>query len=83
MMTYEQSIELFPTLSRDAYDAWAVASAKADEALRVYEVADEAVLAAFRRVAHRAERQDLETIRDDAGAVHERACAARDALAPQ
>jgi hypothetical protein len=83
MLSYEQAIELFPTLSHEAYNVWAAASAKADEALRAYEEADEAVVAAFRRQAPRAERQALMAARDEAEEAHARACEARDAVTPQ
>lgn len=83
MLTYEQAIELFPGLSREAYDVWQAADAKADEALANYEAADAAVLAAYRRQAPRAERKALEAAREAANEAHGAACEARDAATPQ
>lgn len=70
---------MFPTITREQYDAFVRLSAAADEAQTAFEAADAAVLDGLKRGLSFADRAPLKAARDVAGAAYESACSYRDA----
>ncbi len=84
MITYERatSPDMFPTLTREAYDVWAAADAAADAALAAYEAAEQAVSDAINHRAPHSERRATRAALDTAEHAMTSAIEARDRVTP-